>query len=701
MDVTATVQPTIDPLPPPKAVNKKGEELPSDEVKSRPAPVFAPTREAPSSGNDAPPDMSSLANDNMLPGLSTAVSADDSPSLKQQCVPCARIFPIVADGVHQPSSASSNTAAISESGAPHPNANNNETSSILSSHSSEDSAMNKIHPHTGAEASWSGQISPPVVRHLARMVHNTTIAEATVAPKCTIPEDLERETEKHIHGMATASVLSVRTNAESKAEENASQAKKREAEEVAGEEAEHPIKKRKKAKDPNAPVRPKTAYMFYSCNGARTAVKKAYPDLTFGEVTKVVAADWNAMSDEKKAVWNRMAADDKARYQRDMDAYHKSLNFITPEEAKLLEEAVQNTEVEMGARVDSPQHAARMTSASPNQRGTPSPLLEYHPPGVSNAPIEADDVHQPSATSNAAVISESGVPLPNANNDTSRLKDKAKAQRDELPHVHVSTKQGYNYGQRGVTMRPSGKWQVQYYYCGQSRYIGVFDSKEIAHAAYETTREILGKEISFNREDKEAISARINVAREAVGKRKISVDVKKKEAKRRTAAKKKTSGSSSGHPQQHEKLEARGDCPQYGAPLTSVSHKQSGTPHPSIAPGAVAFPLPPPWHFPMPGMPGPYPQPQAGEYPPPRPHLPPNPGAFPSPNTGVTTSSPEGSRNDVGNFEERVSSTNGNPPSFFPASASMPPPPYIPPPMGYHPSYATFWTSTLPFTSFS
>ena len=107
MDVTATGQPTIDPLPPPKAVNK-GEELPSDdEVKSRPAPVFAPTREAPSPGDDAPHDMtnvsvSSLAN-NMLPGLSTAVSADDSPSLQPQCAPCARNSPIlqVGDNVHQ------------------------------------------------------------------------------------------------------------------------------------------------------------------------------------------------------------------------------------------------------------------------------------------------------------------------------------------------------------------------------------------------------------------------------------------------------------------------------------------------------------------------------------------------------------------------------------------------------------------------
>ena len=48
------------------------------------------------------------------------------------------------------------------------------------------------------------------------------------------------------------------------------------------------------------------------------------------------------------------------------------------------------------------------------------------------------------------------------------------------------------YGQRGITLRPSGKWQVQYYYNGKSQYIGVFESKTTAFAAYEMTREILG-----------------------------------------------------------------------------------------------------------------------------------------------------------------------------------------------------------------
>jgi len=44
---------------------------------------------------------------------------------------------------------------------------------------------------------------------------------------------------------------------------------------------------------------------------------------------------------------------------------------------------------------------------------------------------------------------------------------------------------------RGVTMRPSGKWQAQFYFAGKSRYIGVFDSREKAALAYEIVRERL------------------------------------------------------------------------------------------------------------------------------------------------------------------------------------------------------------------
>ncbi|KAL7459727.1 hypothetical protein ACHAWC_011935 [Mediolabrus comicus] len=82
---------------------------------------------------------------------------------------------------------------------------------------------------------------------------------------------------------------------------------------------------KKVVRDPNAPTYPRTAYTLYSTSfAARIVVEEAHPDLTSDGVTKAIAANWNAMSDESKAAWNHMAADDEERYQREMDAYKGS-----------------------------------------------------------------------------------------------------------------------------------------------------------------------------------------------------------------------------------------------------------------------------------------------------------------------------------------------------------------------------------------
>jgi len=41
---------------------------------------------------------------------------------------------------------------------------------------------------------------------------------------------------------------------------------------------------------------------------------------------------------------------------------------------------------------------------------------------------------------------------------------------------------------RGITMRPSGKWQAQLYYAGKSRYLGVYKNRKHALTAYESAR---------------------------------------------------------------------------------------------------------------------------------------------------------------------------------------------------------------------
>lgn len=115
----------------------------------------------------------------------------------------------------------------------------------------------------------------------------------------------------------------------------------------------------------------------------------------------------------------------------------------------------------------------------------------------------------------------------NPNNDATSKQEKEKSAAATLKKTlnaitpdtngEAAQRHGYgsNYGQRGVTIRNSGKCQVQYYYCGKSRYIGVFESKMIALAAYETTREILGRQTPDGLTDAE-VDSNIKSAREAV-----------------------------------------------------------------------------------------------------------------------------------------------------------------------------------------
>lgn len=67
---------------------------------------------------------------------------------------------------------------------------------------------------------------------------------------------------------------------------------------------------------------------------------------------------------------------------------------------------------------------------------------------------------------------------------------------------------------RGVTMRPSGKWQAQLYFAGKSRYIGVFDTREKAALAYEIAREKL-KSGHVPGQDGNSTENLVNVARKA------------------------------------------------------------------------------------------------------------------------------------------------------------------------------------------
>ncbi|XP_074601480.1 dorsal switch protein 1 [Brevipalpus obovatus] len=79
-------------------------------------------------------------------------------------------------------------------------------------------------------------------------------------------------------------------------------------------------KRKKRVKDPNAPKRALSAF-FWFCNDERPKVKETMPDSTVGEIAKELGKRWNECTDDFKSKYEALAAKDKARYEKESNAY--------------------------------------------------------------------------------------------------------------------------------------------------------------------------------------------------------------------------------------------------------------------------------------------------------------------------------------------------------------------------------------------
>lgn len=78
----------------------------------------------------------------------------------------------------------------------------------------------------------------------------------------------------------------------------------------------------RKKKDPNAPKRSLSAYMFFA-NENRDIVRAENPGIAFGEVGKLLGLKWKALSAEEKGPYETKAANDKKRYEKEKAEYAK------------------------------------------------------------------------------------------------------------------------------------------------------------------------------------------------------------------------------------------------------------------------------------------------------------------------------------------------------------------------------------------
>ncbi|KIW12515.1 non-histone chromosomal protein 6 [Exophiala spinifera] len=77
----------------------------------------------------------------------------------------------------------------------------------------------------------------------------------------------------------------------------------------------------KKKKDPNAPKRGLSAYMFFA-NEQRENVREENPGISFGQVGKVLGDKWKALSEKQREPYEKKAAADKKRYEDEKAKYN-------------------------------------------------------------------------------------------------------------------------------------------------------------------------------------------------------------------------------------------------------------------------------------------------------------------------------------------------------------------------------------------
>ncbi|KAI9803009.1 MAG: Non-histone chromosomal protein 6 [Sarcosagium campestre] len=81
----------------------------------------------------------------------------------------------------------------------------------------------------------------------------------------------------------------------------------------------------KKKKDPNAPKRGLSAYMFFA-NEQRENVRDENPGISFGQVGKVLGERWKALNEKQRGPYEIKAANDKKRYEDEKAAYNRDDN---------------------------------------------------------------------------------------------------------------------------------------------------------------------------------------------------------------------------------------------------------------------------------------------------------------------------------------------------------------------------------------
>lgn len=112
-------------------------------------------------------------------------------------------------------------------------------------------------------------------------------------------------------------------------------------------------KKRKKPKDSTAPRVPLTGYVRY-LNDRREAVRTGNPNLSFAEITKMLASEWGNLPADKKQEYLDAAEQDRERYTREYNAYKQTeayKQFTKQKNEKKLKESKEKEDLKVSTLI--------------------------------------------------------------------------------------------------------------------------------------------------------------------------------------------------------------------------------------------------------------------------------------------------------------------------------------------------------------
>lgn len=89
--------------------------------------------------------------------------------------------------------------------------------------------------------------------------------------------------------------------------------------------------KRGQKKDPNAPKRALSAYMFFA-NDQREVVRTENPSASFGQIGKLLGEKWKSLSESEKKPYEDKASEDKKRYEEQKLTYNNTSKHEDDEE---------------------------------------------------------------------------------------------------------------------------------------------------------------------------------------------------------------------------------------------------------------------------------------------------------------------------------------------------------------------------------